>query len=968
MRSGAVVVSLIAAAGQPVEAQPPRAQVSWDGDCGTTWESFCGGGTVTNWDHDMLPTSNDDVAINGASVGINSTLAPQVVRSMSLTSGTLTGWVAALDGATISNSDFTGTFETVGLTSFIGFCTVSGTLRGPGSYSTSGSWTFNDSFIGEIGVPTSISNTGIMRLNFEPNIRDGSCITSTGTIEFGSRGITGLGTLESSGTVRKVELGGAFVATNTTISGGTIDVQAGELRFTNANTFSGGTATVAQGATLTFGGTNVEHCFSGLSQISGQGTARFSSGPALGAVVSSPLSLNMTGPGVADLGLQFTLNASLTNQGDATIAGARVLGGGGLTNEAGATVTVQFSSNTNLATDSDITNRGTFFQLSPIDRATAASVSIINEPGGVWEALYTPTQHARFDNRGTLYRRNVAGRVVFDTAFAGEFDMTDGTVILEDDANTSFEGGGTWQGVSLVRASSDAGAIIASEVLVSSGTTTLQTTGTGVIVVQQEVGGTNLTVDGSLVLDGQPSSDPLAIRILHGDEIVGSGSIVNQGNFMMLFGASLGDASNLGSFTNNKNLVFGNISNDGQRCSMDLTNNADVYQLADLDIGGSPTINHGTWRIAPASDNGDIDPDLQTSITSLGGEIPFTNLGTFIADGSIGGSQDEATVSANFDNQGTVYVTSDMKLGFFGGVAQNIGGALVGGTWIVEPGGLLQLPGPVSVVAGNTRLVGGSSSIPILDQIDTLEGRIDTNDPITLDGPLDIDSGGILNIGRNGPVFSPGPVTNEAPVNSVLNEVRVTQTDPDVDQRLGDPCPIIPDLEATSFDNHSLLDPGPAGEVIGMRIAAPTTFHPTAILKIDLAGVAPCTGHDRVEIEGALILAGTLEVAFAPDYAPSPHDTFTVISATGGIAGTFDVISAPPGQRVRAVYSPTDVTLVASCFSDCDSNGSLNIDDIDCFVAAFLDGELPDADCDGNGVLNLDDIDCFVTGFLGGCP
>ena len=56
------------------------------------------------------------------------------------------------------------------------------------------------------------------------------------------------------------------------------------------------------------------------------------------------------------------------------------------------------------------------------------------------------------------------------------------------------------------------------------------------------------------------------------------------------------------------------------------------------------------------------------------------------------------------------------------------------------------------------------------------------------------------------------------------------------------------------------------------------------------------------------------------------------------------------------------------CFADCDGNGSLNVDDIDCFVAGFLGGTLAAADCDGNGTLNVDDVDCFVAGFLAGCP
>ncbi|MEQ8770091.1 MAG: integrin alpha [Phycisphaerales bacterium] len=56
------------------------------------------------------------------------------------------------------------------------------------------------------------------------------------------------------------------------------------------------------------------------------------------------------------------------------------------------------------------------------------------------------------------------------------------------------------------------------------------------------------------------------------------------------------------------------------------------------------------------------------------------------------------------------------------------------------------------------------------------------------------------------------------------------------------------------------------------------------------------------------------------------------------------------------------------CVADCDANAAVNIDDIDCFVAAFLAADPISADCDQSGTINLDDLDCFVATFLAGCP
>ncbi|MEQ8770876.1 MAG: GC-type dockerin domain-anchored protein [Phycisphaerales bacterium] len=65
-------------------------------------------------------------------------------------------------------------------------------------------------------------------------------------------------------------------------------------------------------------------------------------------------------------------------------------------------------------------------------------------------------------------------------------------------------------------------------------------------------------------------------------------------------------------------------------------------------------------------------------------------------------------------------------------------------------------------------------------------------------------------------------------------------------------------------------------------------------------------------------------------------------------------------------YEPTlTIELRVGNAADIDGNGTLNIDDIDAFVAAFLAGE-PTADIDGSCTLNIDDIDAFVAAFLGG--
>ncbi len=78
--------------------------------------------------------------------------------------------------------------------------------------------------------------------------------------------------------------------------------------------------------------------------------------------------------------------------------------------------------------------------------------------------------------------------------------------------------------------------------------------------------------------------------------------------------------------------------------------------------------------------------------------------------------------------------------------------------------------------------------------------------------------------------------------------------------------------------------------------------------------------------------------------------------------------TVPDGRPYSGMFLGLSGAATASCPDDCDGNGTVNIDDIDCFVAGFLAGDLGVADCDGNGTINIDDIDCFVFAFLNGCP
>ncbi len=148
--------------------------------------------------------------------------------------------------------------------------------------------------------------------------------------------------------------------------------------------------------------------------------------------------------------------------------------------------------------------------------------------------------------------------------------------------------------------------------------------------------------------------------------------------------------------------------------------------------------------------------------------------------------------------------------------------------------------------------------------------------------------------------------------------------------------------------------------------ARTTGSHPLGITDDTL----PVTGTDgsfeRTTTDIAVIDAAMLQPM--DDFIADPAPTTDMISWTPGAGDAGDYFYTCRVTFHTGMAGAIRIVSAGCNFADCDASGTLNIDDIDCFVAGFLGGDLASADCDGNGTLNIDDIDCFVTEFLAGCP
>ncbi len=145
-----------------------------------------------------------------------------------------------------------------------------------------------------------------------------------------------------------------------------------------------------------------------------------------------------------------------------------------------------------------------------------------------------------------------------------------------------------------------------------------------------------------------------------------------------------------------------------------------------------------------------------------------------------------------------------------------------------------------------------------------------------------------------------------------------------------------------------------------------TGAHPMGITDDTL----PVSGSDgsfsRTTTDIAVIDAAMLQPM--EDFIADPAPTTDMISWTPDAGEAGDYFYTCRVTFHTGMTGAIQIAGGACSLADCDANGTLNIDDIDCFVAAFLGGDLALADCDANGTLNIDDVDCFVAAFLAGCP
>jgi Calx-beta domain-containing protein/lecithin:cholesterol acyltransferase len=327
-------------------------------------------------------------------------------------------------------------------------------------------------------------------------------------------------------------------------------------------------------------------------------------------------------------------------------------------------------------------------------------------------------------------------------------------------------------------------------------------------------------------------------------------------------------------------------------------------------IGPGGAYSVGTTQISSA-------PGLGGGVLDLGGGTGTT--GRLTSGGSGGGVSDavlrvgggeseldrvtfDEAASVSFDPQATIELGSmtvrgGATLTLDGDAAWSTGIWNVGGTGggTVENGGRLAITG--NVIAGCPGSCGASVH-------NLSEGTIEAHGtptlglPLVNEGTLAVEDGTLTTNAveqRAGEITVAFGATFGGPSGSIAIDGGSVSGDGTV-------------RSPTVTNNGGTVRPGVPGSPGELRIDGSYTQRPGGTLAVDVAGVVPGAGFDRLAVTGRAALDGTLAIATAPDFFPARGSSFRVLTGAPR-AGTFPSVRGAEARGWQVGYGDTFVTL-----------------------------------------------------------
>ena len=914
------------------------ATFTWNGSVSSDWFN------KTNWTPVGVPVSTDTINFaNGTTINLTNAVAISGVFNWS--GGTLSGKPFALASGGVLNISGNVTLENV--------LTNAGTVTMTGAAYLS-VYNNTNTYLGKI---YNLAN-GLWDIQTNTSIACGYCV--------GNEFFNNAGTLRRSLGSGNAAITIAFTNTVT----GTVTNLAGTLSFNQGGPLTG-TYVTAAGATIDFA--SGSFVMGVPPVISGPGLCEFT-GTTLTLLQTAPTNLVLAG-GSLYLGPAFQSSGGITNltlngstlSSTNTVTGTLVWNSGTINGPLTITNGGVLNISGNVTLENVLTNAGTVTMtgaayLSVYNNTNTYLGKIYNLANGLWD-IQTNTSIACgycvgnefFNNAGTLRKSQGSGTASISVAFTNTVTGT----VTNLAGTLSFNQGGPLTGTYVTAAGATidfaSGSFVMGVPPVISGPGLCEFTGTTLTLLQtaptnlvlaggslylgpafQSSGGiTNLTLNGStlsstntvtgtLVWNSGTINGPLTIT--NGGVLNISGNVTlenvltNAGTVTMTGAAYL-------SVYNNTNTYLGKIYNLANGL-WDIQTNTSI--ACGYCVGNEFFNNAGTLRKSQGSGNAAITiaftNTVTGTVTNLAGTLSFNQggplTGTYVT--AAGATIDFASGSFVM---GVPPVISGPGLCEFTGTTLTL--LQTAPTNLVLAGGSLYLGPAFQSSGGITNLTLNGST---LSSTNTVTGTLVWNSG-TINGPLTITNGGVLNISGN--VTLENVLTNAGTVtmtgaaylsvynntNTYLGKIyNLANGLWDIQTNTSIACGYCVGNEF--FNNAGTLRKSQGSGTASISVAFTNSATVEALVgtlsfsgsfvtvggNLDF-GVSGVSSFGQINVSGSVVLNGTVSAAWLNGFTPAVGNSFALLDY-GSHSGTFANITLPPGTLGEGIYGLTAFSLM----------------------------------------------------------
>jgi hypothetical protein len=697
---------------------------------------------------------------------------------------------------------------------------------------------------GAVGVTVGHASEGTATINIGTTASGAELETGTGTL-----------TINATGTVNV----GSGANTGTLFPGGNVTINGGELNVAQGSNFGLGVATMAiqNGGRASFGETYVTR--PAIYNIDGTDSTLETLAGSFG--ILNDAQVNVLAGGRLSSSNTIFIASSLESNGTLTVdgAGSSVTAAGAFSpwGAAGSTATVVFRNNATGTFAGEIRmaqNTG-----GPTANVTIESGADLTTGGLSLATLGGATANLMIDGDGSTVNLNPgtdltighasSGTAIIDVEDGGALTVgTGGETILNATGTVNIDGGS-----------------VDLQTLTDNGGTINFTAGSLSYLGNLTVGvsgllGTDLTLTGTrqLTLDGTTTVDAFHTLTLDGGSF-STGSLVVNGT--IAFNAGTLSVTGAGGLTIGAGGPLGSAFTLGAGRTLNVTDTATINSGALLVIESGGALNAGTL-----ANSGTVVLDGAAAV--LGGTTINNN-------GLVRG---EGTISANLTNTagGEIRAQSGKTLTFTGTSGPNAG-------TINLQGGSLEFSQPLTNSA--TGQILGRGMLNVAGAGLTNSGHIALSSGVSdVFGDVTNNTGNAslgITVSGNADVTFWDDVTNSSGLFRVSAGSSATFFGAFAGAGISGTGDVYFEADITPGSS-----PGIAAFGGNVQLGE------LATLQIELAGTAPGTLYDQIQVSGQLSLAGTLDVTLINGFAPQAGQFFDILD-WASLAGAFDVLQLP---------------------------------------------------------------------------